>query len=271
MTTLRRILPIGLLALLPMTACDGSSGPDSLIDEAQLNYDVAVVSADATIQNLDFMNAATGSGIVGLIFPALTDGPHFNCLQSDALGGCQRAFHDGFTFSREVTFFDADDVEQDAFDRLLTASMHLVVDVSGERDRPNWSGSVERHRDMWVTGLEGEETARTWNGTGDNSVLRSRHADAMPARTYDMTGSSTMDDVVVPHPRTEDSWPQSGTITREVHVVVLEDGEVVREVDRTVVVVFDGTQYAEMTVNGETFTIDLAEKRLHRGQRHGQG
>ncbi len=170
-----------------------------------------------------------------------------------------------------VTFFDADSVQQDAFDSLLTASMHIIVDVSGERDRPNWSGSVERHRDMWVTGLEGEETERTWNGTGDHSVLRSRHADTLPTRTYDMTGSSTIDDVVIPHPRTEDSWPLSGTITREVHVAVLKDGEVVREVDRTVVVVFDGTQYAEMTVNGEIFTIDLAERRLRRGYRHGQG
>lgn len=271
MTTLRRILPIGLLAVLPMTACDGLSGPDSLSDESQLNYDVAVVATDAVIQDLDFMNAATGSGIVGLIFPTPTDRPHLNCLQADAIGGCQRAFHDGYTFSREVTFFDADSVQQDAFDSLLTASMHIIVDVSGERDRPNWSGSVERHRDMWVTGLEGEETERTWNGTGDHSVLRSRHADTLPTRTYDMTGSSTIDDVVIPHPRTEDSWPLSGTITREVHVAVLKDGEVVREVDRTVVVVFDGTQYAEMTVNGEIFTIDLAERRLRRGYRHGQG
>jgi hypothetical protein len=254
-----------------MAACDGSSGPDSLIDESQLNYDVAVVAADAVIQNLDFMNAATSSGIVGLIFPTPTNGGHFNCLQVDAIGGCQRAFHDGFTFSREVTFFDADSVEQAAFDRLLTAYMHIIVDVTGERDRANWSGSIERHRDMWVTGLEGEETERSWNGTGDFSVVRSRHSDTLPTRTYDMTGSSTIDDVVVPHPRTEDSWPLSGTITREVHVAVLKDGEVVREVDRTVVVVFDGTQYALMTVNGETFTIDLAERRIHRGQNHGGG
>lgn len=271
MTTFRRILPIGLLAVLPMTACDDSSGPDSLVDESQLNYDVAVVAADAVIQNLDFMNAATGTGVVGLIFPAPTDGPHFNCLQSDAIGGCRRAFFDGFTFSREITLFDADGVEQDAFDRLLTDSMHIIVDVSGERDRPNWSGSVVRHRDMWVTGLVGEETERTWNGIGESSVLRSRHVDTLPTRTYDMTGSSTIVDVVVPHPRTADSWPLSGTITRQVHVIVLVDGEVFREVDRTVVVVFDGTQYAVMTVNGETFTIDLAERRLRRGQGHGQG
>jgi len=172
---------------------------------------------------------------------------------------------------REVTFFDAGGVEQAAFDRLLTASIHIVVDASGERDRPNWSGSVERHRDMWVTGLEGEETERTWNGTGENSVLRSRHVDTLPARTYDMTGSSTIDDVVVPHPRTDAAWPQSGTITRLVHILVLENDVVIREVDRTVVVVFDGTQYATMTVNGEVFTIDLAERRLRRGQGHGQG
>ncbi|MFG1690989.1 hypothetical protein ACGF5M_02335 [Gemmatimonadota bacterium] len=271
MTTLRRILPIGLLAVLPMTACDGSSGPDSLIDEALLNYDVAVVSAEATLQNLDFMNAAGGGGIAGFIFPAPMDGPQFNCLQRDGLGGCQRAFHDGYTISRAVTFYDSLGVEQPAFDRLLTASMHIVFDVDGERERTNWSGSVERHRDMWVTGLVGEETERTWNGTGENSVLRSRHVDTLPARTYDMEGSSTLDDVVVPHPRTRESWPLSGTITREVHVEVLEDGEVVREADRTVVIVFDGTQYAEMTVNGETFTIDLAERRLKRGRRHGQG
>ena len=37
---------------------------------------------------------------------------------------------------------------------------------------------------------------------------------------------------------------------------------------RDVTIVFDGTQYAQVTVNGETFTVDLAN-RQHMG-RHGR-
>jgi hypothetical protein len=77
----------------------------------------------------------------------------------------------------------------------------------------------------------------------------------------------TVDDVVVPHPRNDDHdpWPLSGTITTHVQGSVTVNGET-RTFDRTVVITFDGTQYAKAVVTGSTvsgeFTIDLANRRL---------
>jgi hypothetical protein len=61
-------------------------------------------------------------------------------------------------------------------------------------------------------------------------------------------------------PRTDDAWPLSGTITREVTIVVVNgpDGDVTKS--RTVVITFNGTNLATMTVDGETFEIDLSTR-----------
>jgi hypothetical protein len=73
--------------------------------------------------------------------------------------------------------------------------------------------------------------------------------------------------VVVPHPGSEDQdpWPLSGTITKHVQGTVTLNGET-RSFERTVVITFDGTQFAKATVTGSTvsgeFTIDLAHRRI---------
>ena len=82
-----------------------------------------------------------------------------------------------------------------------------------------------------------------------------------------MTADITVADVVVPHPRNEDRdpWPLSGTITTHV-VGSVTRSEETRSFERTVVITFDGTQYAKAVVNGTggsgEFTIDLANRRL---------
>ena len=65
-----------------------------------------------------------------------------------------------------------------------------------------------------------------------------------------------MTDVVVPVPFAHDSWPLSGSITTH---LVTSDG-----VDLTAVLTFNGTRYADLTVNGMTTTVDLA-RWLHGG------
>ncbi|MDT8340344.1 MAG: hypothetical protein RQ751_02440 [Longimicrobiales bacterium] len=71
-----------------------------------------------------------------------------------------------FTRSRTVEFFDAQGVQQAAWDDFTTASVHTVLEVAGEMGRPGFEWSMDRTRDMWVTGLEGVETERTRSGTG---------------------------------------------------------------------------------------------------------
>ena len=223
------------LSLLALAACSETVGPDSIEDS--LTLDVAMIAADAVID---------GFGDMGLLFGG------------GALPAPSAASNRDVTFT--ATFFDADGNEQAARDPLTTASIHLVIEATHEFSRDSWTGTGTRSRDLMITGLEGEETSRTVNGTGSGTVTRSQHTDADGTRTYDMSSTSVIENVVHPVPRTDDAWPLSGTITRDVTVNVINgpNGDVTRS--RTVVVTFNGTNLVTMTVGTESFEIDLSTR-----------
>ncbi len=278
MKTWLRAVVLTSLVGVALAACDDGTGP-GLVDEEALRADLAVVVADGIFRDVDLM---VGPGEPGLGIPGLApslagqmggmgqgmgQGMGFqSCTRTGTAFRCPAFARDGFSFTREITFYDADGNVQERYDSLTTASIRIVVDAEGYVERANWSAEVERHRDMTVSGLEGMETQRTWDGTAEGSVFRSRHVDDEAVRTYDMEMDAVIESVVIPFPREEGSWPLSGTITRNVKVKVMVDDEVVREVEKTVVVTFNGTQFAEMTVDGETFTIDLSKRSVKRGR-----
>jgi hypothetical protein len=215
------------LSLLALAACSDTAGLESSFEES-LTLDVAMIAADAAIEEF---------GDMGRLFGG--EGPHEG--------------------THTATFYE-DDVVQDAFDPLTTDSIHLVVETSREFSRDTWTGTGTRSRDIWITGLEGEEETRTVNGTGSSSMTRSQHTDESGTRSYSMSSTSLRVDVVHPVPRTEDAWPLSGTITRDVtiHVINGPNGDVTRT--RTVVIIFDGTDMPDMTVDGEPFEVDLSAR-----------
>jgi hypothetical protein len=213
-----------------LAACDdGPTGTDA--GDATLNYDVAMVSADATIEDV-------------------------RALRDPASGGY---FMEGRSGTRSVSFYDAEDNEQDAYDELTTAKVVMIMEMERELERSGWTAYMTRSREMTITGLEGVETTRTVNGFGSEEVTRSRHTDADGLRTYEMSGTRTIEDVVHPVPQDATSWPLSGTITRNMTITITtENGTETRS--REVIIIFNGTQYPEMTVNGEAFEIDLAAR-----------
>jgi len=228
-------LVVGLLAL---AACDDSPTDINALDQS-INYDVAMVSADATIEDVQ----------------ALRDAQH---------GGF---FMQGRSGTRSVTFYDAAGDEQDAYDEMTTETIHMVMEMTRELERENWSASVTRNRDMTVTGLEGDETTRTVNGSGSEAMTRSRHDDEGGLRSYEMNGTRTFENVVHEVPR-DGSYPLSGTITRNMTVTITtEDGT--RTKTREVIITFNGTQYPEMTVDGELFEVDLEARHGERPFRGG--
>ena len=92
-----------------------------------------------------------------------------------------------------------------------------------------------------------------------------------------MSSTSVIENVVHPVPRTDDAWPLSGTITRNVTINVTNgpEGDVTKT--RTVVIAFNGTYlatmtvYGESTVDGESFEIDLSTRSgRHPFRRRGQ-
>lgn len=225
-----------MLTVAALGGCQDSAGPTT--DETALLQNVAAVAADATLEDV-----------------TLTTTPFAFGAQAGPAATSQSG-----SFMRQVTFYDADGNVQSAYDSLTTASINFVLDVNRAATRDSWSASIERSRDMTVSGLEGHETTRTWNGTGTETISRSRTDSVGTERSYDMTGSFTYEDVVVPAPGSDSRWPLSGTITRNMTVNVVNGPNGDRTKTVTVVVTFDGTSTATATVNGQTIQIDLTTR-----------
>lgn len=230
----------GLALALVVAACDDGTAPevpDEMVD------DVALVVADAVLEDVGLMTAPWAFG------PRAAGAPPGGHGLGGALSG-----------TRSVTFYDASGAVQDAYDAQSTARIHYLMEAEGSVSRGAWSASVARSRDETVSGLEGEETTRTFDGTGSESVERSRHLDDGTERSYRMNGSSTKTAVVVPVPGSDPRWPLSGTIQRTVEVEVTggPGGDRSRTLDVTVT--FDGDSTALVTIGDRTFEIDLAAR-----------
>ena len=155
---------------------------------------------------------------------------------------------------------------------LMAASLHSVQAKMVENfEQPGklgdrWTASGTRARDLMITGLEGENTTRTTNGSGAGTRTKSRHTDGDGVRTYDMTATSVIDDVV--HEvrgrgvaRDKGAYPLSGTITRDISVTITNGRNGDSTKHRVVVITFNGTNLVTMTVNGEAFEVDLSTRK----------
>lgn len=218
-----------------LAACSGSTGPGEALD-AELNEDVAVIAADGALVDLEVMTAPA--------FVFATPGPQM--VESMR--------------NRSVTWFDEGGAAMERYDSLLTASAQIEASFSRSATREGWSASVDRSRSLTVTGLLGEETQRTWNGSGAGEVSGSRHVDGKGSRSYEMGYTSTMADVVRAADRAAQPWPLSGTITRMVEATRTDfEGAAVTRT-RTTVLTFNGTQTATLAVDGEVFDVDLGAR-----------
>ena len=248
----------GLVALsvIALAACSDTFGPDGTDSptdsrlESLVTLDVAMVAADALIEDVAELWLDIGVGLEG---PSAAPAEVVKRQSSHVR-------------TVTITFYDAEGNEQEAYDKVTTASVHKVRESSGEKSRANssgtksWSSTTSRTRDRTITGLEGDETTRTANGTGSSTVSKSRHSDVNGDRSYEMTSTSITTDVVHTVPRKENPYPLSGTITRDVTVVIVNGRNGDKTRTRHVVITFDGTQFAHITVNGESFEVDLSAR-----------
>jgi hypothetical protein len=268
-----KILGRGAMAALPililMSACSSEpAGLTNLSDDEQVNLDVARYVADVTgddillmtyeadfVMRRDFGRAAAEGGETchrGI-------GRQFRC-KGGVFGG---GFGSGsMSFTREVTFYDSEG-EMDWYDATETISINFYVSLTGERSSEWGSMTVNRERDFTVSGLYEDETSRIWNGWGKSDRNRTRYSDENGDRTYYMSGTTTVTNVVIPVPR---SWPEEGgTIKRTVTVVIVTAAGDTETKTRDVLIVFNGTQYVPITINDETYILDLATRRIDRG------
>lgn len=233
----------GLLAAVAFAACDEDSTAPVDVPET-LNDDVALLVADAVQEDLDVMNTIAPTPVAAL--PVAANGTAGTSVTE-------------FFRSRVTTFYDAEGNVQEGYDPLTTASINTVVEMSGQRSRDSFEWSLDRFRDITVSGLEGEETQRTWNGEGSEDRSRAQLQEGETVRSYTFSGTFLIEDVLRALPRDENPWPLSGTITRNLNIEFSgPNGE--RSVVREVIVTFNGTQFVTISVNGEEYEFDLASR-----------
>lgn len=253
---------------LGVAACSGdptsSNGTTPL-----LNADMATLVADDTGEDVDimrepvfFVNLPLGGPLAG---PGNGDLAPANCSYNPGSQRleCPSATRGELTITRSYAFWDAANASPSQYDAALTARANVQTTVSGERSGEHWSGSIERSRDMTATGLAGEETTRTWNGSGSSEISRSRHSDSGAERSYDVSCTLTVSNVVVPVPNGDERFPLSGTITRQCSITFEGGPRDGQTVERTATVTFNGTDTASVTVGDKTFDINLRTR--HRG------
>lgn len=257
-----RILVAGLV--VAAAACSGGDSTGLATDDATITADISNAAADGIAEDVDVMvgmdgtigHSANLSGNLegpGDYRPGLT-----GCTFANGSFTCPDTLRNGLSVTRTITLLDAQGQSESAYDPLLTASIHVVADISGDRTHGPWTATVTRHRDFTISGLAGTETTRTVNGTGNENVSNSR--DTRNPRAYNLVCSSLVTNVVLPVRSSDggNGWPVSGTINRTCTITVTAGPNAGKTTTRTVTITFDGSSTPTATINGAPFTIDLA-------------
>lgn len=257
-----------LAAVIGITACENDP---SGLQSGFPALDAGLVAAQEAQGDVESMRepGVPGLRFPGLLFPSL-DGDRPECPDDGSRFRCPPENQDGVTVTHEVVFLDASGSPQDAFDD-NTATVIFDIAMSGTGMPPHGRpGRGFRGQDRGITPLSSEvdrerhlearvgEDIVTWSGSSASS---SSHTFEIDGETWSrrVEGTSTVNDVVMPYPGTEDSWPLSGSISQ--HLAYSGAGpHGNREGEVDAVVTFDGTNIATVTVNGETMTIDLSER-----------
>lgn len=254
----RVVLPSAVAALAVVAACSGDSSSPS--QNAQVaDQDLAVLAVQAAALDVETMGGPPGPAGFGL-FGVAVAGPFGPAAARDL--GCRSITLPRVTLTRECTFTDAGGAAQTAYHPLETATARILTEMSGEWSHDAWSATMTRTSDVTVSGLAGQETRRTWNGTGGETIARSRHTEGEGTRSYTLTTSFLIDAVVVPVPGGPEAWPLSGSISRTLEGEITggpRDGE---SLARTTVITFNGTPLVSVSVNGTVFEVDLRNRRV---------
>lgn len=231
---------------------------------ATTTADVATVSGDAASEDVQLFKVNAGA----FGYAQFGDYERFsgwNSCPYDAAAArfiCAPVTRGPFVHKRSYAFLDASGTAQSSYGALTTAQANFTTSLTGTITKERWSGTMSRERNFTISGLAGNNTTVTINGTGAVERQRSRfdREAANPGtvvRSYDLDGSLTISNVVVAVASLPQAWPSSGTVTRRYTVTRTDAAGATTTTTRTAVVTFNGTQFVPLVVNGTEFTIDL--------------
>ena len=274
--TRTRLMAAGLfIVAAACSSTDMTTSDTTAASDLVVTSDVAADAADGFAEDVDVMTGMDGrignisADVRGAFFlslggwrPGLT-----GCTFVGGAFTCPDTLRNGLNVSRVVTLKDAAGDTESAYDSLLTASINIIADISGDRTHGPWSATVARHREINITGLAGIETTRAVNGTGNETVSQSRVTRNDSTRSYTIVGSSVITNVVMPVRSSDggNGWPISGSITRTLTITLTSGPNAGKTETRTITLTFDGTSTPTASVNGQQFTIDCVN---HTATRH---
>jgi hypothetical protein len=264
-----RSIPTRIAALAfvaGLAACADSTDPGQSVSDAQVTADVANDAGDATVFDLSQM---LGSETQAGVAPASSadrglSSQNSACTYSAGVGRflCPAITGtDGLTLERSYGVY-AGGTTQSSYSATATDSINFQTHLSGALTRNGRTAWINHTRTLTVSGMAGAETQRTWNGTGVRSD--SAHVtEAAVARRTKLQSIDVISSVVYRLPRSTNPYPLSGTITHDVTVSATVDrasGQSTRSATRHVVVTFNGTGTASMTIGTKSCTLDLTTR-----------
>jgi hypothetical protein len=266
-----RLMVAGIFVVAAACSSSDTTSSGLTSSDATVTADVATAAADGFAEDVDVMTGMDGNignGAADMMGPGSWRPGLTGCSFAGGMFTCPDTLRNGLSVTRTIAFTDSAGHAQSAYDALLTASINVIADISGSRTQGPWTAMVDRHRNLTFTGLLGTETTRTVNGTGTETVSNSRVTKNDSTRSYNIVGSSTITNVVMPVRTTDggNGWPTSGTITRTMTVTFTSGPKTGQTVTKTMTVTFDGTSTPMGTIDGQHFTIDCVN---HTAAPHG--
>lgn len=276
------------IALAAVWACSGSDStspttPSSAFDQT-VTADLAPSAAEDISTDYNFYSGASASSM-GLSFAILgTDRgwPQLirpgnrafrwfskNCQYDSTSTSfqCPSITKGNHSFTASYTVYDANGTPQSAYDSVTTASIMFQWADSGatgwDFNHSTFGDTSSRQHVVTVSNLAGNpDTVQVWNGTGTGHI-HSVHTGQI-AKIYDYQFADSAQNLAIRLPHDVNPYPLSGTIIKNYTVTRTRQASdtTTRTTTRRVVVTFDGTSTATMTIGDSTYSINLDSHRL---------
>ena len=267
----RTFVRFGVVALVAsLAACADSNAPTATVSDAILTADAANDAGQSVAMDVAQMTASeTDAGVPSTSAPAQAGSA--GCTYSAGTGRfvCPTVTtQEGLSLDRSFAYF-AGGAAQQAYDATATDSINFQWALAGSMSANGATAWVNATRSATVSGLAGTETQRSWSGTGARTDSAVFHGTDSRVRRTKVVASSAVSNVVFKLPRSTYPYPQSGSITHDVTISSAFDGaagSTGRTATRHVVVTFDGTRTAQMTVGTTHCTVDLVTRVVSCGQ-----
>lgn len=251
------------VAIVALGAC--SDDPTAPLDqeiESTATTDVASSEGNMIVGDMFLLIGAEATAVgvpagAAMEFSAVT--PPSGCTQGEDGGFvCPTHTTENATWNRTFFFYDGTTI-QDGYDAATTDSIKFITSGSGTITRDGYSATFSRNRTAVLSGLDGQETSRTWNAIGAGTRTETWTGDR-GTRTYDVESQDTVTNLVMNLPRSSNPYPASGSIVHraEIHVEFSgARGTGTRDFVRRVQVTFNGTSTAALNINGRNCTLNL--------------